>query len=205
MRVSVPGTAELASIVQAITHDAVPGTAAFGRIPNTQVGLMVDTKLEQETVYRKVRHAVRLTQEHKYDEALLLFEMYMPLLSSHNEDEKRLLTLASSYCGLCMAEVKHHYADALEYCNISVQRDVTNPDHHANTALVYLEWKDRKRAVRHLQAGLKLQPTNPRIHKILDEIGWRRRPVIRFLKRSNPINRVLGMIRGREPTRRHHS
>jgi hypothetical protein len=72
---------------------------------------MNETKLDQQTVYRKVRHAVRLTQENKYEEALLLFEMYMPLLSSHNEDEKRLLTLASSYCGLCVAEVKHHLSD----------------------------------------------------------------------------------------------
>jgi tetratricopeptide (TPR) repeat protein len=152
---------------------------------------MDDTKLEQETVYRKVRHAVRLT--------------HMPLLSSHNEDEKRLLTLASSYCGLCVAEVKHHYANALEYCNISVQRDVTNPDHHANIALVYLEWKDRKRAIRHLQAGLRLQPTNPRIHKILDEIGRRRRPVIPFLKRSNPINKMLGRMRGPAQPRRRSS
>jgi tetratricopeptide (TPR) repeat protein len=166
---------------------------------------MEDTKLDRETVYRKIKHAVRLTQESKYEEALLLFEMYMPLLSSHNEDEKRLLTLASSYCGLCVAEVKHHYGDALEYCNISVQRDITNPDHHANIAEVYLAFKDRKRAVQHLQAGLRLQPANPRIHKILDKIGHRRRPVIPFLKRSNPINKVLGRMRGPVRPRRHRS
>ena len=166
---------------------------------------MMDTKLSKETVYRKVKHAVRLTQENKYDEALLLFEMYLPLLSSHDEDEKRLLTLASSYCGLCVAEVKHHYGNALEYCNISVQRDVTNPDHHANTALVYLGRNDRKKAIRQLQAGLKLQPTNPRIHNILDEIGRRRPPVIRFLRRDNPLNVVLGKMRGQGPTRRHRN
>jgi tetratricopeptide (TPR) repeat protein len=165
---------------------------------------MQDTKLDQETVYRKVKHAVRLTQENSYEQALPLFEMYLPLLSSSTEDERRLLTLASSYCGLCVAKVKHRQTEALEYCQISINRDVTNPDHHANLALVYLERHDRRRAVKQLKAGLKLQPNNPRIHRILDEIGRRHQPVIRFLSRDNPLNVALGRMRyGGAAHRRH--
>jgi tetratricopeptide (TPR) repeat protein len=162
---------------------------------------MADTKLSQDIVYRKVKHAVRITQEEKYDQALPLFEMYLPLLSSGNEDERRLLTLASSYCGLCVIKVKHHYAEALDYCGISLKRDFADPDHQANTALVYLERGDRRNAVKHLHAGLELHPYHPRINRILDDIGRRRKPVIRFLRRSNPINIAFGKLRG-DPTRR---
>jgi tetratricopeptide (TPR) repeat protein len=154
------------------------------------------TKLSQETVHRKVQHAVRLARERNYGDALLLFEMYLPLLSSNDEDEKRLLTEASSFCGLCLAMEKHRYAEALEYCTISLKRDIMNPDHRANVALVYLERGDRRHAVKHLHEGLRLQSNHPRINEILDKIGRRRPPMLGFLARENPINVLLGKLRG---------
>jgi tetratricopeptide (TPR) repeat protein len=153
-------------------------------------------KLSQETVHRKVQHAVRLARERNYGDALLLFEMYLPLLSFNDEHEKRLLTEASSFCGLCLAMEKHRYAEALEYCNISLKRDIMDPDHQANVALVYLERGDRRHAVTHLHEGLRLQSNHPRINEILDDIGRRRQPVLGFLARDNPINVVLGKLRG---------
>jgi len=161
------------------------------------------TKLSQETVHRKVQHAVRLAREGGFGDALLLFEMYLPLLSSHDEDEKRLLTEASSFCGLCLAMEKHRYAEALEYCNISLKRDILNPDHRANVALVYLERGDRKHAIQHLHEGLRLQANHDRINGILDNIGRRRPPVLKFLSRGHPINRVLGKLRGTPEHSRH--
>jgi tetratricopeptide (TPR) repeat protein len=154
------------------------------------------TKLSQETVHRKVQHAVRLAREKNYGDALLLFEMYLPLLSSNDEDEKRLLTEASSFCGLCLAMEKHRYAEALEYCTISLKRDIMNADHRANVALVYLERGDRRHAVKHLHEGLRLQSNHPRINEILDKIGRRRPPMLGFLARENPINVLLGKLRG---------
>ncbi len=153
-------------------------------------------KLSQETVHRKVQHAVRLAREGEYANALLLFEMYLPLLSSNNEHERRLLTEASSFCGLCLAMEKHRYAKAIEYCNISLKRDIMNPDHQANVALVYLERGDRKHAVQHLHEGLRLQANHDRVNEVLTKIGRRRPPVIGFLARENPINVVLGKLRG---------
>lgn len=160
------------------------------------------TKLSQETVHRKVQHAVRLAREGEYASALLLFEMYLPLLSSSDDYEKRLLTEASSFCGLSLAMERHRYAEALEYCNISLKRDIMNPDHQANVALVYLERGDRKHAVQHLHEGLRLQANDVRINELLTKIGRRRPPVIGFLARENPINVVLGKIRGAPRTPR---
>jgi tetratricopeptide (TPR) repeat protein len=166
------------------------------------MGAEDSTKLNQETVHRKVQHAVRLAREGAYPEALLLFEMYLPLLSSGDDQEMRLLTEASSFCGLCLAMEKHRYADALDYCNISLKRDIMNPDHRANVALVYLERGDRRHAIQHLHEGLRLQANNGRINDILDAIGRRRPPVLGFLARDNPINVVLGRLRGAPKARR---
>lgn len=159
-------------------------------------------KLSQETIHRKVQHAVRLAREGDYPDALLLFEMYLPLLSSNADDEMQLLTEASSFCGLCLAIERHRYADALEYCNISLRRDIMNPDHRANAALIYLARGDRKHAIQHLHEGLRLQANHARINTILDDIGRRRPPVLGFLARENLINVLLGKLRGAPKARR---
>ena len=65
--------------------------------------------------------------------------------------------------------VKHKYADAIKYCNVSVKANFLEPEHRINLALVYLERDDRKNAVQNLEAGLRLQPSNKRIHKIFRE------------------------------------
>jgi hypothetical protein len=162
-------------------------------------------KLDPPTVYRKIRHAVRLTQEEQYEQALLLFEMYLPLLSSGRDDERQLLTTASSYCGLCLAIVRRKLPEALDYCRISLSRD-EDPEHRANTSMVYLERGDRHRAIKHLYAGLKVDPSNTRIHRILERIGHRRPPVLRFLSRDHPLNVWLGRRRTlREARRRRRS
>jgi hypothetical protein len=70
-----------------------------------------------------------------------------------------------------------------------------DPDHHTNLGLVYLERNDRGSAIEHFHAGLRIQPKNRRIHKILRDIGRRRPPVVSFLPRSNPINVWLGRKR----------
>ena len=43
--------------------------------------------------------------------------------------------------------------------------------------------------------ALKLSPRHPEVLKLVQEIGYRRRPVIPFLARSNPINIWLGRMR----------
>jgi hypothetical protein len=165
-------------------------------------GVVTESKLDKPTVYRKIRHAVRLTQEERYDVALPLFEMYLPLLSTDNDDEGRLLAVASSYCGLCLAKVRHRFNEAIEYCRISLSHD-NDPDHRANTAMVYLERRDRRRAVKHLYAGLQVEPRHARIHGILARIGARRRPVLRFLSRNHPLNVWLGRWRNRRARHQH--
>jgi Tfp pilus assembly protein PilF len=90
---------------------------------------------------------------------------------------------------------RRKYAEALKYCNVSVKANFMDPEHRINLALVYLERNDRKNAVRNLEAGLRLQPSNKRIQQIFAEIGRRKPVTFSFLSRDNPINVWLGRLR----------
>lgn len=144
----------------------------------------------------QVQEAISWTRKEQFEEAIGIFENYVPILSSQGDlQDKRFAATACSYYGLCLAMVKHKYAEALKYCNISVKANFMDPEHRVNLALVYLERDDRKNAVRNLEAGLRLQPSNKRIQQIFGEIGRRKSVTFSFLSRRNPINVWLGRLR----------
>lgn len=149
----------------------------------------------KQAVLQEVERAIALTKEGRYSDALEIFEQLLPQLSSQDVSEKRFLSNASSFYGLCVAMVRRRYAEAVQYCNLSLKSQFMEPDHLANLALVYLERNDRSDAIENLHAGLRIQPNHARINKILDEIGRRQPPVISFLSRNNPLNIWLGKRR----------
>ena len=144
----------------------------------------------------KVQEAISWTRQEKYENAIGIFEKYLPALSSEGDlQDKRLAAASFSYYGVCVAMVKRKYADAIKYCNVSVKANFLEPEHRINLALVYLERDDRKNAVHHLEAGLRLQPSNKRIHNIFRELGQRKAVMFTFLSRRNPINQWIGRLR----------
>ncbi len=161
---------------------------------------IIDSVTTQETsheaLHDKVREAVDWTRGEYYEKAIEVFEKYLPVLSSEGDlPDKRVAAGCFSHYGLCLAMVRHKYAEALKYCNISIKANFMEPDHRINLALIYLERDDRKMAVKNLEAGLRLQPSNKRIHRIFGELGRRQRVAVGFLNRKNPINVALGKIR----------
>ncbi len=108
----------------------------------------------------KVQEAISWTRSERFEDAIVVFEKYLPKLFSDGDiQDKRFAATAFSYYGLCVAMVKHKYAEALKYCNVSVKANFMDPEHRINLAMVYLERNDRKNAVRNLEAGLRLQPS----------------------------------------------
>ena len=158
-------------------------------------GKMTENSENKSLLHEQVAEAVELTKDDRFAEAMEIFEECLPQLSSHDVSDKPVLSKSSSYYGVCVAVVKRRYAEAAKYCNISLKSQFMDPNHHTNLALVYLERNDRGSAIEHLHAGLRIQPKNRRIHRILNEIGRRRPPVISFLARDNPINIWLGRRR----------
>ncbi len=144
----------------------------------------------------KVQEAVSWTRSERFDDAIDVFEKYLPKLSADGDlQDKRFAAAAFSYYGLCIAMVKHKYAEALKFCNISVKANFMDPEHRINLAMVYLERDDRKNAVRNLEASLRLQPSNKHVQQIFAEIGRRKPVTFSFLSRHNPINVWLGRLR----------
>ena len=156
---------------------------------------MSEQPLSREAMREKVQEAVSCTREEKYQEAIEIFEKHLSDLSEGDLQDKRLAAACFSYYGVCMAMVHHKYADAVKYCNISVKANFMEPEHRINLALVFLERDDRKNAVKNLEAGLRLQPSNKRIHRIFTEIGRRKPVMFTFLSRRNPVNQWFGKLR----------
>jgi len=132
----------------------------------------------------KIQEAISWARMEQFEDAIGVFEEYLSVLSSDGDlQDKRFAASAFSYYGLCVAMERHKYAEAVKYCN------------RINLALVYLERDDRKNAVKNLEAGLRLQPSNKRIHKIFKEIGCRKALIFSFLSRRNPLNVWIGRLR----------
>jgi len=157
--------------------------------------IMTEGLDDKRSLYDQIATAVELTKEGKYDGAMELFEQCLPRLSSHDVSDKPVLSRSSSFYGVCVAVVNRRYAEAVKYCNISLKSQFMDPDHHTNLGLVFLERDDRGSAIEQFHAGLRIQPQNARIHRILNAIGRRRAPVLPFLARNNPINVWLGRRR----------
>jgi tetratricopeptide (TPR) repeat protein len=153
---------------------------------------------DNEQATASVEQAVELTVEGKYSEALPIFEQHLMTLSEGTINDKRVAASAFSYYGLCVAAVKRRYSEGVKYCEISLRSNPMSPEHRANLALVYIERNDRAKAVESLNAGLRLEPRNRRIHRILNELGRRRPPVISLLGRDNPLNVWLGKRRSQK-------
>ena len=150
---------------------------------------------DNAAIRERVRQAIEMTREERYEQALEIFETQLPVLTEGDIQDRRIAASAFSYYGVCVAMVKRRYADAVNYCNVSLKANFMDADHRANLAMVFLERNDREKAIETLNEGLRLQPRNRQIQKIFREIGRRRPPVIRFLPRDNPINVWLGRRR----------
>jgi tetratricopeptide (TPR) repeat protein len=100
-----------------------------------------------------------------------------------------------SYYALCLSKVRKQHREAIALCERAVTEKPDDPIHYANLAEVYLLANRRMKAVKTTHEALEKFPRTKVILDLRDRVGERRRPVIPFLARSNPLNMVLGHIR----------
>jgi tetratricopeptide (TPR) repeat protein len=103
-----------------------------------------------------------------------------------------------AWYGLTLIQVERNNNLGVRYCEEAV-RGVGADDAICwlNLARAFLALGYRDRAIRTLQRGLELAPDQPELRDEIDRLGIRRQPVIGFLHRSNPVNRMLGRLRHR--------
>ncbi len=112
-----------------------------------------------------------------------------------NSEDAKLPSLALSYYGLCLAIHRGKVKEGAEFCQLAIDKEFYNADHYANLARVWLVGRSRRRAVEALERGLALEPRNTTLQNLAGKMGQRRKPVVGFLGRDNPVNVTLGKVR----------
>lgn len=122
--------------------------------------------------------------------------------ASHLERVFRVRTgdpVVMSWYGLALVFAGSDRLRGVALCEAAVRAAGTSPgaDLWCNVGRAYLVVGYRAQAVDALRRGAAVDPDHPGIQAALQGLGIRRPPIFPFLKRSNPINKYLGMLRHR--------
>jgi tetratricopeptide (TPR) repeat protein len=99
-----------------------------------------------------------------------------------------------SFYGLALALVERRFDRALELCRSAAKEEFFNPELYHNLGRVHLAFGFKAEAIRYLRRGLMIDPGNAAMLEELRALGVRRRPVLSFLPRRHPMNRLLGRV-----------
>jgi tetratricopeptide (TPR) repeat protein len=111
--------------------------------------------------------------------------------------------LIVSYHGVLQSVVDKKHRSAVDACRKalllfkaedSYSASVVYPHLYLNLGKAYLATGKKKEAVEAFQKGLKYERSNPELKQALRRLGIRKAPLVSFLSRSNPINKLLGML-----------
>lgn len=102
-----------------------------------------------------------------------------------------------SWYGLTLVLVEKNSNLGLSLVDQALRAAGPSPELLLNSARVHLALNQRERAVRAVARGLELWPEDARLLVARAALGTRSAPVVPFLSRKNPINRVLGRLRHR--------
>lgn len=117
-------------------------------------------------------------------------------VAERNHSEVELPGAFYSYLGYGIARLEKKYREGIQLCQHAIKLQVYEPDNYMNLARVYLLTQNREKAHRALMRGLALDSNHAGLRRVWREIGQRRKPPLSFLSRDNPINLVLGKLRG---------
>jgi predicted Zn-dependent protease len=102
-----------------------------------------------------------------------------------------------SYAGLLVARVEQRFHDAEMLCLEALGLRHNHAQLYLNLAEVYQTAGRPQEVIDVLEKGLTSTGRDPRIRRALKKWGRRRQPVLSFLHRRNPMNRILGKCRHR--------
>ena len=100
-----------------------------------------------------------------------------------------------SYYGLGLALAERRLDRALELCRAAAKQEFFNPSSTTTWARVHLAFGFKTEGLRYLRRGLMIDPAHDGMRRELIELGRRQRPVLTFLPRRHPVNRLLGRCR----------
>ncbi|HYA12368.1 MAG TPA: tetratricopeptide repeat protein [Thermodesulfovibrionales bacterium] len=118
-------------------------------------------------------------------------------LSALSYLEKALHTKYSpviiSYYAFCIAKERGQVGKAVSLCEEAIKREHKNSQLYLNLGRIYLIDNNKTDAIKTFREGLNYE-ANQQIVDELNRLVIRKPPIFPFLKRSNPINKYLGII-----------
>jgi len=110
-------------------------------------------------------------------------------------EKSALSGLFYSYLGYGIARCERRVEEGKKLCQHAIRIEFYQPENYFNLARTQLLGNDRRGAVSAIFKGLKIDPNSLELLTLQRELGVRRGPVIPFLSRDNPLNRLLGRLR----------
>jgi tetratricopeptide (TPR) repeat protein len=101
--------------------------------------------------------------------------------------------VASSCFAFCIARERGQLSQAISLCTQAMRQEPQNPVHYLNLGRIYLLTGMKLDAIKILREGLRHEK-NQQIIDELDSLGTRKPPILFFLKRSNPLNKYIGIL-----------
>jgi len=155
--------------------------------------------MANEIVYPFAEYTVRdllklgmiaLRTKRTQEASAMLFEV----CERFTRNGERVPSTALSLYSLTLAH-QNRLKEAIDTCRLALKRDPENATARLHMARIYMLADSRRRAVEEVNRGLLLSPKNAELLALRQELGTRRKPVIAFLSRDNPVNVKLGKAR----------
>jgi tetratricopeptide (TPR) repeat protein len=108
-----------------------------------------------------------------------------------------------SYFGCLEALINKNYADGIGFCKRAIEmldekipfgQEIFYPTFYLNLGRSYIAADNRSGATEALQKGLTFDSENKDLLWEMRKLGVRRKPVLPYLNRSNPLNKYIGLI-----------
>jgi tetratricopeptide (TPR) repeat protein len=108
-----------------------------------------------------------------------------------------------SYFGCLETLINKNFTDGIALCKRAIEllnekipfgQEVFYPTFYLNLGRSYLGANKRSDAVEAFKKGLSFDSENRDLLWEMRKLGIRRKPVVPYLKRSNPLNKYIGMI-----------
>ncbi len=132
-----------------------------------------------------IEKGITLAREGNYSDALRILEEDLCFTAN---------PLAMSYYALCLAIVERRYDNAISICLMALGKEFYNPDIYCNLGRIFLLNGQKATAIKAFRRGLAFDSSHPGLIEEIKKLGIRRKPIIPFLPRSNPINKFLGLL-----------
>lgn len=99
----------------------------------------------------------------------------------------------NSYLAFCIAKERGQLQLAFTLCEKARAREPNNPFHCLNLGRICLIAGKKAEAIRAFREGLSVE-RNEEIVGELEKLGTRKPPLFPFLRRSNPLNKYVGLL-----------